>query len=156
MFVLSEYIFIILSYYIFIEPFWLKQIQKRSNRKKKLTTLQKVKQILVTSKKMSEGKKNHLYKNVCLNRISMLKMYFPTLPIVNQLPSPGRRTRTTTSWRPRMSAWRPCQWGSSSTTFSRTLLRTCASRPTASRTPSPDESRRWPVPKPRWRTNSKM
>jgi hypothetical protein len=28
MFVLSEYIFIISSYFIFIEPSWLKQIQK--------------------------------------------------------------------------------------------------------------------------------
>ena len=35
MFVLSEYIYIISSYFIFVEPFWLKQIQKkRSNRKK--------------------------------------------------------------------------------------------------------------------------
>ncbi len=34
MFVLSEYI--ISSYFIFVEPFWLKQIQKRSNRKKNL------------------------------------------------------------------------------------------------------------------------
>jgi len=36
MFVLSEYIYIFSSYFIFVEPLWLKQIQKRSNRKKNL------------------------------------------------------------------------------------------------------------------------
>ena len=34
-------IYIISSYFIFIEPFWLKQIQKRSNRKKKHTICKK-------------------------------------------------------------------------------------------------------------------
>ncbi len=29
-----QHIYIILSYFIFVEPFWLKQIQKRSKRKK--------------------------------------------------------------------------------------------------------------------------
>ena len=34
MFVLSEYIYFFWSYFIFIEPFWIKQMKKKSNRKK--------------------------------------------------------------------------------------------------------------------------